>query len=97
MGFLRFCGIASLIGAFLGMYYSYMSALLNPRPHLLFAATMAGFHLLMGVGLLARKRWGTCLLWGFLYALLLAFPVGTVLGYYGLKHLQRHRIGLQPE
>ncbi len=61
-------------------------------PHFYFWAGSVAFYLLLGLGVLLRTRWGYFVLKGFLYILLLAFPIGTWISYKMLSYMKRHEI-----
>lgn len=85
------------------MLLSFAFILLNPRsaafvisgpnrPALasfLFMSTITLVHVVLTVGLWRFSRWSYYVLKGYLVVLLLAFPVGTVLGLRGLSVLRR--------
>jgi uncharacterized membrane protein YfcA len=53
---------------------------------------MTIWYLITGVGVLTRRKWGYYLFKIFLYVLLLAFPIGTLIGYKSLKYIKRNNI-----
>ena len=60
----------------------------------------SGFYAVTGLGVLFRARWGYLLFKGFLYLLLLSFPVGTAISWLTLSYMKKHEIwrhfGFQP-
>jgi len=50
------------------------------------------FYLLTGIGVILRARWGYFLFKLFLYLTILAFPIGTIISYYTLSYMRRHRL-----
>lgn len=59
------------------------------QPQLYFWAASVAFYLVLGVGVLLRARWAYWLLKGFLYLLLLGFPIGTWISFKLLAYMKR--------
>ncbi len=50
------------------------------------------FNLVTAFGILSLKRWGYTLFKVYLYLLFLGFPIGTLISYFTLSYMKRHRI-----
>jgi len=91
---IRIAGICFLIfGAICGL--DYVSSLKEPDFDTffrIFVLVNMFWYLLMGVGILLQKMWGYYLLKGFLYFMVLGFPIGTYFGIKSLRYLQEHHI-----
>ena len=57
-----------------------------------FVGSVCLFHLLLGVGILLRKRSAFIMFKGYLHLLYLGFPVGTYLARETLKYIDENRI-----
>ena len=57
-----------------------------------FAVGVLAFYLLTGVGVMLLAKWGYPLFKLFLYVLLLAFPIGTIISYLTLSYMKKHQI-----
>jgi hypothetical protein len=57
-----------------------------------FVGSVSLFHLLLGMGVLFRKKWGFTIFKGYLYLLYIGFPIGTYIGYKTLKYIDENRI-----
>jgi len=65
---------------------------LNNPNVLIFFYVLSGIHLLIGLGVLARKKWGFYCLKYYLYFLKPGFPIGTLIANKMLSHLNEHQI-----
>jgi uncharacterized transporter YbjL len=92
--FIRVYGFV-LIGLFVGCVYAiYVISQVQDRP---LNSSKLGYvislwYFITGIGLLARRPWGYYLFKCFLYVLLLAFPIGTIVSYKSLSYIKRHSI-----
>jgi hypothetical protein len=50
------------------------------------------FHLLLGIGILLRRRWWFSVFKGYLYLLYLGFPVGTYIARETLKYIEQNSV-----
>ena len=57
-----------------------------------FVLIMAFFHLLVGVGIILKKKWGFFIFKFYLYSLYLAIPVGTYISIKTFKYIEKHQI-----
>lgn len=57
-----------------------------------FVGSISLFHLLLGIGILLRKRSGFIIFKGYLHLLYLGFPLGTYLARETLKYIDENRI-----
>lgn len=83
--------IALFIGGIITIYAS-SSAQNKPFYDHYWGITISGWYLITGIGILARKRWGYFLFNFFLYVLLLAFPIGTIISYKSLRYIESNNI-----
>jgi len=60
----------------------------------IFILVMSVWHLITGLGILARKRWGFVLMKFYLYVLLLGIPIGTLLAKRILSYIKENEIEL---
>jgi len=69
---------------------------LGPNPpsglHIYFVVGSLLFYFTVGLGIVLLTRWGYVLFKGFLYLLLLGFPIGTFVSYKTLSYMKRHNI-----
>ena len=73
-----------------GLLY-YFQHLTDPRFRT-FIVVGIGWHLITGLGIVLRKMWGYYLLKFYLYALLLAVPIGTYIAWQSLGYLRDNEI-----
>jgi len=59
-----------------------------------FIALMTMWHLVTGIGILVRKKWGFYLLKLYLYVLYLGIPIGTLLAKRILRYIKENEIEL---
>jgi hypothetical protein len=57
-----------------------------------FVLIIAFFHLLVGVGIIFKKKWGFSVFKFYLYFLYLAIPVGTYISIKTFKYIEKHQI-----
>ena len=57
-----------------------------------FGMAISLWYLITGIGILTRKEWGYYLFKSFLYVLLLAFPIGTIISVKSLRYMKRNGI-----
>ena len=57
-----------------------------------FIAGVNIFYLLTGVGVVLLTKWGYFCFKLFLYMMLVAFPIGTLISYVTLSYMKRHQI-----
>ena len=57
-----------------------------------FGITVSLWYLMTGIGILTRKKWGYYLFKSFLYILILAFPIGTIISYKSLAYMKENAI-----
>jgi len=84
-----------LLALFLGCAYTiYIASSIEDRAFYFdyLGIGTAIWYLITGIGILTRKKWGYYLLKIFLYVLLIAFPIGTLIGYKSLKYMKRNNI-----
>ena len=84
-----------LIVSFVGCLYTlHTSAAIGISPIFrnYFGITVSLLYLVTGIGILARKEWGYYLFKFFLFALFLAFPIGTIISYKSLGYMKRNDI-----
>jgi len=92
--FIKIYGLTLLI-LFVGcIYVIYVSFYIEdfPQEHYYFVVLISTWYLLTAIGLLTRKLWGFYLFKLFLYALLLAFPIGTIISYKSLVYIKKNDI-----
>ena len=92
--FIRVYGFV-LMGLFVGCVYAiYLISQVEGRSFdsCKLGCVISLWYLITGIGLLARKPWGYYLFKFFLYVLLLAFPIGTIVSYKSLSYIKRHGI-----
>ena len=73
----------------------YMSLLKNPdfdTVFRIFVLVNTFWYLVMGIGIVLQNKWGYYLLKGFLYFMVLGFPIGTYFGVKSLRYLREHDI-----
>jgi len=59
---------------------------------IVFILVMSAWHLITGLGILVRKKWGFALMKFYLYVLLLGNPVGTLLAKRILGYIKENEI-----
>jgi FtsH-binding integral membrane protein len=64
----------------------------HPMYHEYFGITISLWYLITGIGILVRRQWGYYLFKLFLYVLLLAFPIGTIISYKTLTYIKKNNI-----
>jgi len=64
----------------------------KPQSALHFLIAVHLFYLFTGVGVVLRTKWGYFLFKVFLYLMLLAFPIGTIISYLALSYMKKHKI-----
>jgi hypothetical protein len=57
-----------------------------------FVIVVSVYHLVVGIGLIRKKKWGLYSLKAYLYLWYIAFPIGTFIAYKTLKYIERHKI-----
>lgn len=57
-----------------------------------FLIIVTAWHLLTGLGVVLRTRWGYPLLKGYLYFLYICFPIGTYIAYKSSHYLEENHI-----
>jgi hypothetical protein len=57
-----------------------------------FLGSVSIFHLVLGMGVLFRKRWGFAIFKAYLYLLYIGFPIGTYIAHETLKYINKNRI-----
>jgi hypothetical protein len=57
-----------------------------------FISIVSSFHLILGIGILYRRKWGLMVFKGYLYLLYIGFPLGTYLAYVTLKYIKENRL-----
>jgi hypothetical protein len=57
-----------------------------------FGIALSLWYLITGIGILIRQKWGYYLFKFFLYVLLLAFPIGTIISYKSLAYIKEKDI-----
>ena len=92
--FVRNWGDLFLAFAVLSAWHFYLLSNMPDAPAWFryFAITMGSYYALTGFGLLKYRLWGFWGLLAFLYFCLLAFPVGTAIGYFALRYIRRNRV-----
>lgn len=50
------------------------------------------FHLVLGIGVLFRRRWAFTIFKGYLYLLYIGFPIGTYIAHETLKYINENGI-----
>ena len=55
-----------------------------------FGITISLWYLMTGIAILIRQAWGYYLFKSFLYVLLLAFPIGTIISLKSLSYMNRN-------
>ena len=63
-----------------------------PVGAIIFVVVVSAIHLWTGAAVLRRRRIGYHMLRGYLYCMIVAFPVGTVLAMLMLSYMKRHNI-----
>ena len=53
---------------------------------------VTAWHLLTGLGVIFRTRWGYPLFKGYLYFIYICFPIGTYIAYKSLRYLKENHI-----
>ncbi len=61
---------------------------------IIFLIIMSGWHLISGLGILLRKRWGFILMKFYLYIMYLGVPLGTLLAKKILGYIKENEIEL---
>ena len=64
----------------------------RPSVFLYGVLSASGFYAVTGLGIILRARWGYVLFKGFLYVLLLSFPIGTAISWVTLSYMKKHQI-----
>jgi hypothetical protein len=92
--FIRGFGFALIIFSILGILTLFISASMREMPVCsnYFGIAITSWYLLTGIGILSQRKWGYFLFKFFLYSLLLAFPVGTIVSYKALKYMKKNNI-----
>lgn len=57
-----------------------------------FIASVTAWHLITGLGVIMRTKWGYYLFKFFLYLLIISFPIGTFISYKTLKYMKKNNI-----
>ena len=57
-----------------------------------FVGSVSLFHLLLGIGILQRKKWGFIIFKAYLRLLYFGFPLGTYLAHETLKYISKNKI-----
>lgn len=73
-------------------FFSPSSPSVYERALFYFTVVELSAYFLTGLGVVLLKKWGYLLFKLFLYLLLLAFPIGTIISYVTLAYMRRHRI-----
>jgi hypothetical protein len=60
--------------------------------HVVFIVIILIIHSVVAIAVLSQKRWGLFLFKGYLYVLLLGFPVGTYVALRILRYIKHHEI-----
>ena len=82
--------------AFAGCLYTlHVSSIYSESFSLLFGVAISICYLVLGVGVLVRKEWWYYLFKAFLYILMLAIPIGTLISYLSLKYMAKSNIRKQ--
>jgi hypothetical protein len=97
---IRILGAAILVFTVCGALFFFIPAssafLLRPDIYstsiVVFVSASLLFYFFTGLGAFYCTRWGYRLLKVFLYPSLLAFPIGTAIGYGFLRYIKRHGI-----
>jgi FtsH-binding integral membrane protein len=63
-----------------------------PVYHNYFGIIISSWYLATGLGIIRRVKWGYYLFIFFLWILLLAFPIGTIISFKTLKYIRRNHI-----
>jgi hypothetical protein len=92
--FIRGFGFALIIFSILGILSVCISASMREVPAYFnyFGITITSWYLLTGIGILTQRKWGYFLFKFFLYFLLLALPIGTIISYKALKYMKQNNI-----
>ena len=93
-------GIVLVVAGLFGFYFFFGPTPANvydtgaaERPAILYTLVFFNsLYVAIGVGVLARARWGYVVFKAFLYVLLVVFPIGTALSWLTLRYLRRHSI-----
>jgi len=57
-----------------------------------FIGSVSIFHLVLGIGILLRKKWILTIFTAYLHLLYFGFPLGTYLARQTLKYIDKHKI-----
>jgi hypothetical protein len=92
--FVKIYGYAVLALSLACVLTIYFLSSIESRPLVMnyYGSAVAGWYLITGIGILSQKRWGYYLFKVFLYVLLLAFPIGTLIAYKSLSYIKRNNI-----
>ena len=92
--FLNIYGYTLILFFLGGLYTLYVIASIEDLPiiHNYFGITISLYYLITGIGILARKEWGYYLFKFFLYVLVLAFPIGTIISWKSLDYMKKNDI-----
>ena len=72
--------------------YIFLPAEVSPIHHSYFGVIISIWYLVTGIGILSMRKWGYFLFKFFLYFLLIAFPIGTIISYKSLKYIKDNNI-----
>jgi hypothetical protein len=92
--FIKIYGFILLLFSCGCIYTIYVSSSIEGSPFYqnYFGVGITLWHLLTAIGVLAKTKWGYYLFKSFLYVLLVAFPIGTLIAYKSLKYMKRKNI-----
>ena len=57
-----------------------------------FVGSVSLFHLVLGIGVLFKRKWGFTIFKGYLYLLYIGFPIGTYIARKTLRYIEENRI-----
>jgi hypothetical protein len=91
--FIRVWGYIFFAVVACSLYTLYVASALNyPISHRYFGVTVGSWHLLTGIGLFVRRKWGYYLFKLYLYILIVSFPIGTIISYKCLKYIRENNV-----
>jgi hypothetical protein len=57
-----------------------------------FVRVISAYHLVVGIGLIRKRKWGLYSLKAYLYLWYIAFPIGTFIAHKTIKYIEKHKI-----